>query len=678
MMRLLVILILSLVLLAEGILFILFTSPGNTLLLPFANSYLAQKVPQAKIVLKKLRLKPDTIGLVAEINDAIDVKAKGDINLLSQQFDIHYLIDTQEIKTPTLTIKEHIRIRGNAKGNADNMQIQGKGLAFKSTIRYAVALVDQNPKNIKVDIKDADLRSLLVVAGQQPYASGRVSLHANMPDFTPLNPQVDAVFGIKHGILDSKLIAKDFNITLPAHTTYQTNFVIKTEDRRVTFNGSLNSDLANLALKEGKYHLLSNTLTTQYRLHIPQLEKLSSITQAPLRGDLLMDGTISLKNNLPTVTGSTKSFGGTVDFNYNADTLTAVVKKIHNATLLYKLGQPKYLNGTTTADAKLTSIKDLSGTFKVQTNGTANRAALKKAFDLDLGEKFVINAAIKGKLKKEKLFATLIAKTTMANLKATKIIMDLQSGTLKSNYLLHIPDMGKLQPLTGKRFKGDMQINGTVKKEKILIATGHGKEFGGSIDFTLTGERFKADVKGATVSKVLYMLDYPQVLEAVSQAKIDYDLASGTGTLHSTLDNAKILPNQLTDLLKQFKIIDLTKERFNNSKFDAKIGKKIIDFTLDARNKNNYFIIKHGKLTKKTGAIDAKVDLKIKGTDLQATIRGTTEHPKVSLDGSKYLEKKLKDKVLKSKAGKKIKKKLEKKLKSKTGKQLEDLVKGMF
>ncbi len=673
-MRFILILFLLIVLLLEGVAFMIFTATGNDMLLPFVNSYLEQKVPQAKVEVIKLRLKPSTIGLIAKVNDAIDIKAKGDIDLLSQQFDINYLIDTHEIKTPTLTIKEHINIRGNAKGNADDMQIQGKGLAFKSAIRYGVSLIKQNPENIKIDIKDADLRSLLVVAGQKPYASGRVSLHANMPNFAPLNPQVDALFGIKNGVLNSKLIAKDFNITLPAHTKYQTDFVIKTEDRRVTFDGSLNSSLANLALKSGKYHLLSNTLTTQYRLNIPELKKLSTITQAPLRGDLVMDGTVSLKNNLPTVTGSTKSFGGVMDFNYNADTLTALLKKVQNTTLLYKLGQPKYLSGTTTADAKLTSLKNLTGTFKIQTSGTANQTAIKKAFDLDLGKKFTLNLGVKGKLKNQKLFATLITKTTMANLKATKIAVDLKSGSLSSDYLVDIPDMGKLKPITGKTFKGDMQINGTVKKSKTLVVTGHGKEFGGSIDFKLVGDKFNADVKGATVSKILHMLDYPQVLEAISKAKVDYNLASGTGTLHSTLDNAKILPNQLTDLLKQFKIIDLTKERFNNSKFDAKIGKKIIDFTLDARNKNNYFVINHGKLVKKTGAINATVDLKIKGKDLKATIRGTTDNPKVSFDGSDYLKGKLKDKVLKSKAGKKLKKKI----KGKVGKDLSGLVKGMF
>jgi hypothetical protein len=677
-MRLIMIFVLCFVLLLEGVLFVLFTSPGNDLLLPFANSYLEQKVPQAKVVLKKFRLKPGSIGLIAELNDAIDVRAKGDINLFSQQFDINYTIDTEEIKTPTLTIKEHITIKGNTKGHADDMQIEGRGVAFKSAIRYGVSLIKQNPKNIKIDIKDADLQSLLIVAGQKPYATGRVSLHANMPDFAPLNPQIDAIFAIKNGVFNNTHIAKDFNITLPTHSRYQTHFVIKTQERRVTFDGSFNSDLANLALKEGKYHLLSNTLSTGYHLVIPKLEKLSNITKAPLRGEFVMDGTASLKNSLPTVTGRTQSFGGTMDFSYNADTLTAVLKKIHNTTLLYKLGQPKYLSGLTTANAKLTSLKNLTGSFKVQTSGNANRAAIKKAFDLDLGKKFLLNAGIKGKLKEQKLFATLITKTSMANLKATAIQYDLKKALFTSKYLIDIPDMGKLKPLTGKAFKGDMRISGQIKQAKDLVVTGEGKEFGGSIDFRLLNDQFKANVTGATVSKVMHMLDYPQVLEAITKAKVDYNIATASGTLHAKLDNARILPSKLTALLKQFKIIDLAKERFNNSTFDAKITKKLIDFTLDAKNRNNYLLVKHGKLIKKTGAINANIEMRIKGKDLQATIRGTTDSPKVSLDGSKYLEEKLKEKVLKSKTGKKLKKRLEKKLKGKTGSKIKDLVNGMF
>ncbi len=675
-MRFFIFLFLTLVLLLEGLLFLLFTAPGNDLLLPFANRYLAQKVPQAKIVLTTLRLKPDSLGIIAQINDSIHAKAKGDIDLFDQTFDINYTVQAREIKTPTLTIKENLRILGNARGNTKQMQIQGRGDAFKSDIRYSLTLADNIPKDVKLDVTDADLRSLLTVTGQPPYSTGLLSLHAGMPVFRPLNPQIDARFSIRNGTLNSTQIAHDFNITLPKKSRYTTHFVVKTEKGHVAFDGSLNSNLANLALKRGRYHLLHNTLSTDYHLIIPKLEKLSGITKAPLRGELILDGTAALKNTLPTVTGNSKSFGGNIDLSYRADTLTATLDKIHNATLLYKLGQPKYLSGNSTASVTLKSLKNLTGSFKLQTQGSVNTQAVKKAFDLDLGKKFTLSTGLKGKIAQQKVSAVMLAKTTMANLKLSPLHYDLKQSMLTTTYLLDLPDMGRLQPLTGKRFKGKMRLNGTVKKGKSLRVTGHGKEFGGRIDFTLADDRLKADASGVTVSKLMTMLDYPQMLEAISKAQVDYSLTSQSGTLHATLDNARLLPTQLTALLKQFQIIDLTKERYNNSRFDASISKQKIDFTMEAKSKNSYLRIPAGTLIKKSGTINAKVDLKIKGKDLQATIRGTTDHPKVSLDGSRYLQDLAKEK-LKKKFGGKVKK-VKKKLKKKLGKQLKNLGGGLF
>jgi len=675
-MRLLIIFVLLLTLLGEGLLALLFTKTGNEITTPLLNRYLAHKVPQASIKIHTLRLKPGNIGLIATVNDNIQIRAKGDIDLFAQAFDINYTLQTNEIKTPTLTIKEHIRIRGNASGDMHAMKIRGSGAAFKSDIRYALKLLDSTPEDIKLDIRDADIRSLLMVAGLPPYSTGLLSMHADMPIFTPLNPQVDGLISIKDGNADTTLLSKDFNLSLPSKIHYRTHFVIKTQNQKIGFNGTFNSSLANLALKNGHYSLLGGTLESEYQATVPKLQALRPLTQMPLHGTLTIAGHATLKNNLPAITGSTRSLGGDARFSYQADTLTATLIKVSNSKILTMIGQPAYLSGITTASATLSSLKHLAGTFKVQTQGQVNTKAVKKSFDLDLGKKFVLSTGIKGKIKQHKVFATLITKTTMANLKVTPLQYDLKQKTLVAKYLLNLPDMGRLQPITGKRFKGKMRISGDVKQGKTLRVTGHGKEFGGTIDFKLAGEKLKANATGVTVSKLMTMLDYPQMLEAISKADVDYNLASQSGTLHATLDNARLLPSQLTKLLKQFQVIDLTKERYNNSRFDAKISPTKITFTMEAKSQNSYLRIPAGTLIKKSGAIDAKVDLKIKGKDLQATIRGTTDHPKVSFDGSAYLQNLAKDK-LKKKFGKKTKK-LKKQLKNKLGNKLKGIGKGLF
>lgn len=170
-MRTIIIIFLLLALLLQGLLFLIFTSSGNNIILPYLNSYLAKKTPQVKIEIKKFRLRPDSISMTSKINDTIELRAQGNIDLFSQQFDINYTLDTNEIKTPTLSIKKRIKIFGTAKGNMNDMQIYGNGFALDSTIRYKLSLLNNYPKDIQIAIKDANLKSLLVLAGQKPYSS---------------------------------------------------------------------------------------------------------------------------------------------------------------------------------------------------------------------------------------------------------------------------------------------------------------------------------------------------------------------------------------------------------------------------------------------------------------------------------------------------------------------------
>ncbi len=672
--------VLVMLLLLEAILFMAFTASGNDILLPFVNRYIQHKVPQAKIDIEKFRLKPDHIGVIAKINDTIDLKAAGALNALSRRFDINYILDTNQIKTPSLTINEHIHIHGNAKGTPNDMKIHGNGLAFGSKLRYQLALLKNMPQNIKIDINGANLKSLLAVAGQKPYSTGRLTLHANMPYFSPLNPQVRGTLNIKDGKLNSTLISKDFKINLPQQTTYSSNFVIKTQNKKVIFDGTLNSSLANLNLENGKFDILNNALSSNYKLNIAKLESLSSITKSQLRGDLTLNGTLHINKKSLAVDGESGSFGGKTKFAYQGDRLHAELLDIQNATLLYKLGQPKYLTGNTSATIDLNSIKNLTGKFNIATSGSADNKLLKEKFDLDLGDKFNLNANIRGKLKNKKMLASITTKTTMANLKLSPLNYDIKNKILSGDYTLNIPDLGKLKPLTKKSYKGSMSFIGNIKKDKALLITGEGKEFGGSIDFRLLDDNLIANATGITVSKLLYMLDYPQMLDAISKAQVKYNLKSKSGTMHAKLDNARILPTQLTKLLKQFQVIDLAKERFNDTTFDAKIDPQKIDFTLKAKNKNNYLIANPGRLIKKTDVINIKLNMKLKGVDLQATISGTTKRPKVSLDGSNYLKNRLKQKI-KQRYGKQInnaKKKIKNRVKEKVGNSVGDkLIQGI-
>ena len=668
-MRYFVIGFLVIVLAVQGVLLMLFSATGNDLLLPHLNAYLKEDIKKYKVEVSQFRLGLHTLSFVAKVNESIDLKAEGKIDLLSQTFDLDYTLDAEEIKTKRISLKEHISVKGNVKGHEDDMKIKGKGIAFESYIEYDLRRLEDDLQDIKIHMKKAEISKILAVLNYDSYAEGLLTLDVDMPQYDPLNPQGKAKIFIPHMTLNAKKISKDFDIRLPGKTLITADLLATSKEDKVSLEGTFKSNLANLNVSKGTYDPRTKDFDANYHLEVNDLSKLNILVKRELRGTLGILGKASQKNDVLHVSGSTKSFGGKSSFNYKEDKLDVIFTNIKTETLLYKLGEKNYISGRTTANIKLSSLKKGTGTFNSHVKGNVNTKVVKQKTKTDLGKTFYVNAQLKGNVKGKKIFSHIVLDTTMAKIKAKQFVYDLKAKSYHTDYSLDIPDMRKLEPLTKKAFKGNMYLSGEIKKEKDLVITGHGKEFDGSIDFRLVNDQLKADLRGATVSKVMVMLGYPQVIEAVSEARADYNVKKRKGTVYGTLDNARILPSQLTTMLEQYAHMDLTHERFNDSKFVAKIDKHIINFTLDATNKRNYIRVTKGFLDKGTDALRAHVDIEMEGKDFVANIQGTLDHPKVTLDSSRYLEKKV---------NKKLDELIDKNIKGEGAEQLKSLLKGFF
>lgn len=668
-MRYFIIGVLVVALALQGVLLILFTATGNDLLLPHLNTYLKENVKEAKVEVSEYRLGLDTLTFLAKVNDSIDVKAQGKIDLLAQTFDMDYILDTDEIKTKTMSIKEKINVKGNVKGHQDDMKISGKGLAFESPVVYDLRKIDDTLQNIKIKTEKADITKILAVMGKDRYADGLLSLEIDMPKFDAKKPQGKAKIFLQNMHLDREKISKDFNIDLPEKMLLSAELDAVSKEEQISLEGTLNSNVANVRLTKGAFNPLTEDLSAGYHVEVHDLSKFDALAKRSLHGTFALSGDVSQKNAVLKVSGVTKSFGGKSSFDYENDSLDARLENVKTETLLYKVGEKNYITGRATSKINLSSLKNLTGTFDTKVKGKVNTKVVKQMTKTDLGKTFMLDSQIKGKVKDKKILSHMILNTTMAKITADHFVYDLQKRSLASDYKLNISDMRKLKPLTKKAFKGNMYLSGKIKKEKDLVITGHGKEFDGSIDFRLRNDHLKADVTGATASKVMYMLVYPQVIEAVTEATLDYDLKKRQGRVQGTLNNARILPSQLTFLLKQFAKIDLTRERYNNSKFFVNLDKQWVKFTLDARNKEDYITVSEGVLNKNTDALNAHVDVKIKDKEFAANIGGTIKHPKVTLDSSKYLEKKI---------NKKLDTLIEKNIKGEGGEQIKNLLKGFF
>ncbi len=651
--------LLFIVIILQVLAYLAYTASGNDMILPYLNHYLSQNSNELKIRLTKLRLHPGKIAFVAKINNDIDMVAKGDLSLLTQAFDLKYVIDADKIQTEGLSIEEHVKLKGKAAGEPNDMQIFGKGDAFGSRINYTLQLIDKKPKNITLDMGRANLKNILIVSGHKPYASGLLSLHINMPKLNPKNPSGTAKLKIEKGVLNSQLIKKEFDIEIPPKTKLSMLIKAKAIKKHISANGLLKTSIGNIDFDGGLYALATKNIYTNYKLQVADMNKLKSLTGTSLTGKMLVTGSISQKHGVLAIDGKSNSFSGNTSFEYENNKLKAKLVDVTPEILLAKLGQPKYLLGKLNATINFDSLADKSGTITASSIGELDTKVVKKNFDINLGDKFALNSGLKAKINNKLIAANFVVKSNMATLKGINLQYDTSTTAMAMNYALAIPDLQMIKALTNDDYRGQLNIVGNIKKGKDLLIKGKTSDLGGETEFELINDILTAQAKDASAKKVAYMLNYPQIFEANIQADLLYNTSVQKGQVEATLNNARMLPSQLTVVVKNTLGENLEAENFNSTELLAHLNKKFIDFNIDAHSTESYIVIKDARITKKSKHIDAKLDMKLHGKDIQAGISGNINRPKVKLEGSSYLVKRVKEKVLEQKEVKKIKKKIQ-------------------
>ena len=212
---------------------------------------------------------------------------------------------------------------------------------------------------------------------------------------------------------------------------------------------------------------------------------------------------------------------------------------------------------------------------------------------------------------------------------------------LDSDYYIKISDLSKFKYLIKQKLYGLLEMNGSIHKDKMLIVTGRTNSLDGIVDFKLIDNHIKAEIFDKSVEKLIRVFHYPQIFNAKLIGTLNYNLKKEKGIIDAKLNNARLLPNQLTTLIKNIKGLDLTKESYNQTTFIGNIDKNNIKFNLNAKSKTTTLSLKDATMNKKTEKIDTKYTIKIGEQDISGEIKGSINNPKVTIDSSKFIEHKI-------------------------------------
>ena len=651
-----------------------FTGFGNSLLKPVIEGKIAEATKlDAKLKIFSLSMSDFTILL--ELNKNNTIEASGKYSLFSRSFDVKYKVDLQELQTlkpvTSMQLQDSFYTDGTVKGDDKLFTVLGKSDVAKSKTDYKVVMTDLNPSSIIAKVDKADLRSLLHMLNQKSYASADINLDVNFKDITPHKLDGDILLVTKNGKLNSKVMKKDFNITIPA-TAFAMNLDAKLKGDDVDYTYLLNSNLAKIS-SDGKVVPQPLKVNAKYALHVKELAVLKPITSADIRGKLNLSGTVVGNKEKMSINGksdlaSSKTTFAAVLHDFAPKSVEADIKGLKLQKLLYMLKQPHYADALFDMQAKIINAdpKNLAGV--IQTNiskGLLDSKYITKAYAFkSMMPRTTFKAVTNTTLNKNIIDTKVAFLSNLVNLDIKQARFDTKDASVNSDYRVKVHDLNRLYFATQRHLKGSLLANGELKKAKDLDFTMLSNVAGGKLDAKLHNDDFVANLKSLQTLDILDMLIYPKIFKSSIDGKFVYDLAAQKGDFNGLLSNGEFMRNQVLDLTKQYAHIDLYKQRFKGD-VNAKINKEKIIASLDLKSNTSSIQTKNTKIDSKANTIDAKIDINANGNPLSVTLKGNINKPKIGVDAKQ---------IIKKEVTKAIKKEVEKRI----GKDVGNLLKGLF
>ena len=627
---------------------IAFTPFGNGLLKPTIESKI-QEQTKLESKISTFSLSMSEFEILLELSKSNNISIKGEYSLFSQAFDIVYSLEMkalEELKSLTnAELKGKLFTNGTIKGDTAFITLDGVSDIAMSDTTYHVELTEFNPTSIIAKVKKADLRLLLELGGQKPYASADIDLDVNFKNITPHALDGDILLQTHKGNIDTKLMKSDFNVTIPS-TAFNMNLDAKLKGDDINYRYKLNSNLAKIT-SSGIVTPEPLTLDVKYGVNIEELAVLKPITNADVRGAFQLNGTAkgtkeSLRvNGISDVASSDTVFDMTLK-DFKPATLKASVKHLQLQKILYMVKQPHYTDGDLflNVDISDAAAETLKGTVisKVE-NGLLDSAYMTKTYEFKSKmPKTTFDMKTTTKLNRNLADTEVDLNSNLVTLDVKQARFNITDSSVVTDYLVNVKSLDKLFFVTQRHLRGGASANGEFKKAKDLDLTIHSKIAGGKIDAKLHNDDFHADLKSIQTLDALHILIYPEIFKSSLIGTLDYNLAKEKGVMIADLIDGKFTQNQMLSLIKQYAHTDLYKQRFKGN-VRADINKENIVASLDLKSNTSSIQTKNTKLNSKTKKINSKIDINANGNPVVITLTGNADSPKVKIDAEKLIEK---------------------------------------
>ena len=623
---------------------VLFTPPGNALLKPIIQGQIDKYAP-IKLDLEKFSLGISSVELKIAHNDAIIITLGGDFSLFSQTLDLALKVDARDIAVLGELVDTPLQgsfvINTTAKGSLEYLEVNTTSDIAKSFTDIRVTLQDFTPTAILANIKDAQIKEFLAMTGIKPYASGSLSLEADIKGDKDMNFNGNALLQIAQGLVDSTLIKKDFDIDVPK-TTFVTTLNALFDMDKLNHDFSFNGNIGNIH-SSGQTLLKTLSTNTSYAVDLSDLSAFTPLVGMPIRGSFNTKGEVKGGMESLEIKGSSNIASSNTSYeallkNLAPDTIKAQVSNLKLDTLLWMIYMPRYADMRLNLNAVVSELdKGLSSKADLTLTGTTNNAVMKKEFDLDMpNTKFNLTSGVV--LKQGIGEANSKLDSDIANLNLAKTQINLKDSSFVVPYVATIPNLKKLKFITGMELAGDFKAQGTAKLKDTLYADFSTQSLGGSIDAKLDNNKLIASLKDVNTLKLFSIAQLKPVFSSNMNGDFNYDTLTEKGTLKAVLSNGKLMPNEITQLAEKYLKTDITKEAYEDAGLNATIDKKLITTDIGLKSNNTAIYAQGASIDTEKGKINADIKFQIKDKYIYLKARDNLASPSLSIDASDLIK----------------------------------------
>ncbi|MBM0636658.1 hypothetical protein LNU06_03250 [Campylobacter sp. VicNov18] len=593
--------------------------------------------PKAEILAD---IKNDKIHVVSKIyNDYFILQAKKTLydinkNTLDTDFTLHIPSLAKLERLTKTRLNGSMLISGEASLtnhalSALNAQLTGLGGEIKANLE---------DKKLFVVVNKARLEKLLALGGYGDLINGELNAKLINADLDFSNFDFEAkIDNVKLNTNEFKNIAKikllDTMLSLDAKANAKNNDIF--------YNAVLTSNVLNIKKFSGNYNLKNGELIADFNAFIDDLSQLNFINGQNIEGKADINAKVHvLDKKIQNLALNAKLADSVIKAISKGKKLDLNIDNLDLSKLFVIAGMPNYASGIINAKGNLDDLdlNHLSGNMDLEAKGVFNAAVLSKILskkfpnntNYDLNTRFNFNKNI--------IEFDTVLNSSLADLKSFKGTFDGSKMLLNSDFILNVKDFSKLGFLLDRKLKGKAEFDGKLLFDKSFDFTINSANlFEGRLQSTFKDNLLTLNANSIDLSNLAQSLDFIDIYQGKANLKANYNLLNEKGEVFLDMKDGRLKPNLITNTLKILISRDITNDVYSTVKAKALINKENIQLDLNMKADRSYVLIQSGALDSKSGALNLPFDIKFDKANFKGSIKGTTEHPKISLNAQSVL-----------------------------------------